>query len=1047
LRRVARRQLKVAAGSALIGAAAVALLVVLGSSLLLGYVSVGRWMRIPAAAIAWALVIYGAAWLLRPAVRKWGLGGAARQVERAVPGLHERMSSAVELLTLEQEPAFRGSPQLVAHLLAEAREQAAGIDPRHVVAADPLIRRGAALLTLCIAWMVLAINPHTSRPVLRGAYATLFPWQRHVPAALAAISVSPGDIVLTQGDALEIRATVPDGNRISEASLIQRFADGQTISQTMQADSRREFHCRFENLNQGFSYHIRTESGESEQFTVAVLPRPTISKLDIHYDYPAYSHIAASDSISSDGAIQGLAGTNVTLTVHCSDVIALDQSNILLMQDGRDPQNVPLAQDAPGAYRATFKIQSNGDYRIQLVNAQRLGNRDRQARPIVVQYDQPPAVTILSPVGQATVRPDDMVPIEFSATDDFAVASLSAMVSTDDGPLRVIPLPLPAGDHRSIRSTWAIDVQDVLQKAGAAKASRISYQLRATDNRDPDPQAGLSAMQALVLSSSAMSYSQQINEQRKRQFQEAIRKAIEQLQQAEWRSRTLKDLDGRHLLNPDERRNAADLRELLVNTSGELSAAAQQFVATPYAQLAREVQQIAEHPIADAAADSAQVEFNADQPAQRQRNAASANQHVTQARLALEKLLPSLEQTLHKSEAMDALRQAARKQNEAAEEMAANPSDADAKHKQQEAIDRLNEAVSRDPALGEGNARELARALTELAQRVEGEQSRQSALNKDTSRQIDAAQSADAGQASKDAQAKTKAAIERLSHQQDELGKQTEELRQAAEQLTNRAKQQKSTPIARRAEQARQALDRAQQSQHRAADAAAQRQADRAAEEQGKAQEDLARAQQALRDSPASEQASNPDAQNQANAQKSDAASGTNDGGSPGQSQENGGDAQQASREAAQAAQEAQAAQRQALAPNPAAAAQAASALARATAAAQRAAQDSAQSAGQQSAPGQSADAGASPDSAKSNSTPGQGINSSGGLRGQNRGGANTPPAAVLDLGVSPADWAKLPPQMQQDLSSASQQSAPPAYREMVRDYYTRIARMQTTGH
>jgi hypothetical protein len=1048
LQRVARRQSAVAAGSASIAVVTIALGVLLGSSLILGYLALAWYARLPIATIAWGIFLYSAFRILRPAIRRWSLSGAARQVEHAVPGLQERMSSAVELLTQESQAAFRGSPQLVAHLVDQAREHAGAINPKNIVAADPVVRRGAMLIPIFIAWMVLTINPHTSRPLLRGAYATLFPWERHVPRVLATIGVTPGDVVLTQGDSLEIRAAVTDAGRDNsgEASLVQRFADGQTISQPMLADEPAAFHLKFNGVSQGFSYCVRTPGGESDRFTVAVLQRPVITRLDIHYDYPPYSGIPASDTPASDGTIQALVGTRVTLAIQCGDSLQLDKCNILLNEEGHDAQVVELSAADAGVYRAIFPIRSSGEYRIRLLNARGLSNRDDQPRPIVAKFDQPPAVTITSPVGQVTVRPDDVVPIEFSATDDFGIASMNASVSVDDRPPRRILLPLAAGDKRNISSTWTIDLQEILKQAGAANASRITYQLKAIDNRDPDPQTGLSATQTLLLSAGALSYSEQINAQRKRQFEEVIRTAIDQLQQAEWRSRNLKEPDDRHVLNPDELRNARELRELLVNTSGELSAAAQQFLTTPYAHAARQAQQIAEHPIADAAADIAQAEFNADQPTKRRQYAATANQHVVAARKDLEKLLPSLEQTLRKNQAMDSLRQAQRKQREAAEEMASHPQNADANRRlQQQAIDRLNDAVNRDPALNEGNARELARELTDLAQRVEGEQSRQDALHGDTAKQLDGAQALDAGQLSKDAQAKTKAAVEKLSRQQDELARQTDALRQSAQHLTNRAKDMHSAVVAKRADEAQAALDRAQQSQHRAADAAAQHKADEAANEQTKAQEDLARAQQALRDTAANEQPGDADAQSgEAGAQK-EGNQNASQSGSSSQSPENAGDAQQASREAAQAAQEAQAAQRQALAPNPAAAAQAAAALARATAAAARASRsDSSQSSGQQSPTGQSADAGASRNSQNSDATPGHGANSSSGIQSQNSGGRNTPPAAVLDLGVSPADWARLPPQMQQELLSASQQSAPPAYREMVRDYYTKIAKMQT---
>ena len=43
--------------------------------------------------------------------------------------------------------------------------------------------------------------------------------------------------------------------------------------------------------------------------------------------------------------------------------------------------------------------------------------------------------------------------------------------------------------------------------------------------------------------------------------------------------------------------------------------------------------------------------------------------------------------------------------------------------------------------------------------------------------------------------------------------------------------------------------------------------------------------------------------------------------------------------------------------------------------------------------------------------------------------------------GISPREWAKLPPLVQHALLNAAQQSGPPAYREMIKEYFVKIAR------
>ena len=53
-------------------------------------------------------------------------------------------------------------------------------------------------------------------------------------------------------------------------------------------------------------------------------------------------------------------------------------------------------------------------------------------------------------------------------------------------------------------------------------------------------------------------------------------------------------------------------------------------------------------------------------------------------------------------------------------------------------------------------------------------------------------------------------------------------------------------------------------------------------------------------------------------------------------------------------------------------------------------------------------------------------------------------PKEVQEVGVAPSDWIKLPPEMQDQLLHSAQQPGPPGYRDMIKNYYSRIARMQS---
>lgn len=172
------------------------------------------------------------------------------------------------------------------------------------------------------------------------------------------------------------------------------------------------------------------------------------------------------------------------------------------------------------------------------------------------------------------------------------------------------------------------------------------------------------------------------------------------------------------------------------------------------------------------------------------------------------------------------------------------------------------------------------------------------------------------------------------------------------------------------------------------------------------------------------------------------------------QQQQNGGQNSQ-QQQLTQAVQAAHEAQQQAMQGNSQAAQQAAQQLAKAQQIAQQMSSQSGQQQpgqqGQQSAQGQSGQQqsqnGKSTQAQANSQNKGQpntdGSDGTGPEAGKFEGDA---PTAVTAIGIAPSDWAKLPPLMQKDLLNAAQQKGPPEYQQMIKNYYTQIARMQAQG-
>jgi hypothetical protein len=757
LRDVASRQWNLLAATGALRALGVGLAVVLVASLMLGFFSgVPFWLRIALSVLTWAAVLAAAAYFLRPALRRRTLADAAFAVESRVEGLNERISSAVEL---SNDPGpFAGSPVLIRHLLRQAEADAAAVRPDAIVPADAAKKAALLLAPLLVLWLALAVL--IPRPLLGGLYRTLMPWRDHLPVLLSTIVVTPGDVTLAEGDALTIHATVNASSgadpQAGRALLLTRAAGTSPAqSRDLNRVSPREFDAVLPDLRQTFSYSVSTEAGDSAWYTATVLPRPAVARLDLRYAYPTYTGLDAKVEDNRDGAIRALQGTDVTLTIHTADTLdpAPGKSRITVTEGARKRDvEIEAVDGAVNVYRATLTVFNSGSYRVHLVNRHGLTNKDDHPRPIVADLDRPPAITLLSPPAETTVRADDDVPVTFAASDDFGVAGVQAMVQVDDKPPLAVDVNLSRGaDRRKIDGRWELVVPQVMGSTGVTEARAITYWLRVTDNRDPDPQSTESARQVLKIDKGQpLALKTRLEQQHARDMIQAIDRAIHRLNQSHGQVDSLRHVDASRAMNAGEKARAEEQREHLATTSRELAEAAEVNLRNGYAAVAARAQEIAETPIRGAAENVARSLLSADRAEPRRAAATKAAEQVVQARDQLEELKRKVEARSKELQAARELEKLAEKQAELSREQqqaAAKPAEGPEQKKegerqqerfarrQRELAERLQRTIGESEPLREPKATEQAIRLRELIDRVEQIQRDQAPLQEQVARQ------------------------------------------------------------------------------------------------------------------------------------------------------------------------------------------------------------------------------------------------------------------------------------------------------------------------
>ena len=757
LREVVRRRWVVEAAVGFFKTLIAGLITLLAATLLLGYFqNLGMAIRVFLALVTWAVVIRSAIKFFRPAFRRWSLSRAAMHVELDRPEIHERLSSAVELAG-QTDQAFRGSPGLLAHLFHQAEADASAVLPGQVVPTVRVLRWALLLAPVLIAWATLALVPATTPHTLAGLYRVLLPWRSTLPPMLTQVLVKPGDDTVAQGDAMDITAHFSFDTDARHTSLIRKFSTGEMLTDAMTQTGSADFSFHLDNLKQSFSYKVSSDQGDSEWFTATVHPRPKMIGLEIRCDYPAYTALAPSVTNDTDGAIQAIVGTQATLTIRTAAPIAGENNQIVMNGGAPNQSTLPLKQLQAGGtvYQAQFTVTRSGDYRINLTNEFGLTNKDEPARNIVAVPDEAPTVVISSPQLEVTVGAEDTVPVKYIAKDDFGIVKIEALIQVDDRPVRTVPIAFSTVDKRSVRgSPFNISVADVLKTEGISNARTIRYQLKATDNRDPDPQVGLSDRQTLTID--LRQYQNfQVREDAKtaKDLKDAIQVAIDQLGREQRRIEPARDTDPRQSLDGDRPKQLHLAAQKLPGTSKDLAQAADEAMDSVFQTIAKQVKEIADGPIRSAADDAADADLNVDKGQERHDAAARSLTEIAQAKTALQKLVDSqaIDKQLQQAEAARELADAAQKQQEAADLMKSpqqlqqQPRDRQAEQQQQQALRRqeqaqrrLQDALNQTEALRDPQAQETAQKLQELIRKVEEAEQHQEAAAQQTEKQKDA---------------------------------------------------------------------------------------------------------------------------------------------------------------------------------------------------------------------------------------------------------------------------------------------------------------------
>jgi hypothetical protein len=351
-------------------------------------------------------------------------------------------------------------------VVSRAVEVLREVEPRVIV---PTVEMRRAWVVAIAGIGLLLVAVAAAAPHLQRAAGTV--WLALVPHSLE-ITVATGDVRLPAGQPLHIAASI--GGRgarwLSTPPSLVVSADGQQQAVEMNGIGAGTYEYTFEAVDRSFAYRVTAGGTSTRQFDVTALHPPRVTRIDLHYRYPAFTGLPPRQDVDG-GDIYGPAGSAVRLLVHADKPLA---GGSLVLGDGG---LVSLSSDGGTDASADLVIERDGAYRVRLVDTDGLSARGDTEYFIRVMNDRPPDVRIVRPAADQGIMPLQEIVIEARADDDHGIASFDLVYTVAGREPQTVPFAEITGTVVARTGRYTLEAEAL----GVQPGDVITYYARARD--------------------------------------------------------------------------------------------------------------------------------------------------------------------------------------------------------------------------------------------------------------------------------------------------------------------------------------------------------------------------------------------------------------------------------------------------------------------------------------------------------------------------------------------------------------------------------------
>jgi hypothetical protein len=390
----------------------------------------------------------------------------ARRVEERFPQLRDDVINSLLLYDEMERDQRLGqiSEGLIKAQLKKTREEVNPILPAQVVSMKGALNHLRLLIPLIITFaLVLTFDPQF---LDRSFHLFAHPLST-LPLRETFISVEPRGSIVSRGTPIEIKAKATGS--IPDKLMLSISPEGrQPVHQSMEPEGNGRFSYRIATVQSSFQYQAYSNRGASSIYKIQVVDPPEVGKVRLSLTPPDYTGLPKE--IKEEGHIEALKGTVVHLEAQTTKGVI--EGKLILNKESEIPLQVKgehLWGSLLVFYPGTYSIKVKDDFGFDNPNPVHY-----QVRLIPDHY---PEVEIISPAQDLEIAGDEVVPIQYTAKDDFGITTIRLGYQIG-GVERFINLKGPLSNRFFGPETFKWDLSSLSLTPG----DRVLYRIEVSDN-------------------------------------------------------------------------------------------------------------------------------------------------------------------------------------------------------------------------------------------------------------------------------------------------------------------------------------------------------------------------------------------------------------------------------------------------------------------------------------------------------------------------------------------------------------------------------------